>query len=185
MVAWTSIGVCKYCVNRKCFGKSSIQKEWSKNETFLAIFKHYARCQDKKKRNLNESKIIKGLCQSAKLLLIVGKFGNMYCKKTDMIINNKKVCTYLTSHSFFLKPFKSYLYGVWELRATILTLTQTKNGSANDLMMTLKLHFESHSISKMSWHFSYYRIQVWNEKQNFFEIQGVQDNFLKLRKVRC
>ena len=70
-------------------------------ETFLAIFKHYARCQDKKKRNLNESKIIKGLCQSAKLLLIVGKFGNMYCKKTDMIINNKKVCTYLTSHSFF------------------------------------------------------------------------------------
>ena len=101
------------------------------------------------------------------------------------------MCTYLTSHSFFLEPFKSYLYGVWELRATILTLTQTKNGSANDLMMTLKLHFESHSIRKMSWHFSYYRIPFRTEKNDFLNyrvfrqvLNRVLGNVLKLKKVR-
>ena len=115
-------------------------------------------------RKLN--KIIKGLCQSAKLL-IVGIFWLHWKKK--MVIN-KKCVVYLTS-PFFLRPFKSYLYGVWELRATILTPdTQTKNGSANDLMMTLKLHFESHSISKMSWHFYYSRIP--QQKRILFSIRN-------------
>ena len=67
-------------INIRILAIFEIQK--FKNEIFLVIFEHCAWCQDKqKKRNLNESKIIKGMCQSAKLLLIVGKFGNIVKKK--------------------------------------------------------------------------------------------------------